>query len=648
MEKQAFVKRLSSCPPREGSAKCTIRRVVVIPLPHADGTPYFSRMPFLAQFETLVDIYQASVRAYANRELFGTKRGSVWQWTTYGEFGSRVEQFRGGLASIGVGAGDVVAIISNNRVEWAIAAYAAFGLGAPIVPMYEAQSDKDREFILRDSGAKVLIVANEAILKRTAHLLEGGKLATIVIIDGTGQGIASEDRVVTFRSLLNKKEQGPIQPNKHDLACLLYTSGTTGNPKGVCLSHYNLASNISAMHQVLPLERSDRSLSFLPWAHIFGQTVELHGLFSMGASIAIAESVDKIIENLAEVEPTVLCSVPRIFNRIYGGVQKQLSEKPQAVQLMVKEALKVTAKERAGERISLPEHLLLSTVEKLVFSKVRAKFGGRLKYAFSGGAAISKDVAEFIDSLGVTVYEGYGLTETSPILTANSPQNRKIGSVGRSIPGVRIEIDTSKSDKVLTGRDKFTKIEGEVVGYGPNIMQGYYNRPEENAAVFTKDGGFRTGDLGYLDPYGYLYITGRIKEQYKLENGKYVSPGPLEEDIKLSPYVANLMIYGDNKSHNVALVVANMDAVREWAGTSGVSVARPELLLEEPRVRQLFRDEIAKRSGEFKAYEEIRDFALISEDFTTENNMLTPSMKLKRRAVWAAYGDKVEALYTKK
>src|SRR5262249_48787010 len=281
-----------------------------------------------------------------------------------------------------------------------------------------------------------------------------------------------------------------------------------------------------------------RSLSFLPWAHSFGQTVELHALISMGASLAICESVDKILDNLAETKPTLLFSVPRIFNKLYAAVQKQISTKPALVQAMVKKALATRAKQRKGEQVSFGEGLVLALTDKVVFSKVRARFGGALKYAFSGGAAISTEVAEFIDGLGITVYEGYGLTETSPIATANWPNNRKIGSVGKAIPDVTISIPG----------------DGENGMPGPNTLVRYHNRKEDNEAAFAPDGGFRTGDMGRLDSDGFLYITGRLKEQYKLENGKYVVPTPLEEQLKLSPYVANVMVYGDNRPYNVALI----------------------------------------------------------------------------------------------
>ncbi len=372
-------------------------------------------------------------------------------------------------------------------------------------------------------------------------------------------------------------------------------------------------------------------MSFLRWAHPFWQTVALQGLFSMGASLAICEAVDKIIDNLAETQPTLLFSVPRIFNKLYSGVQKTISEKPELVQKMVKSALATRAKQRAGGEVSLGEGMVLALTDKIVFSKVRARFGGKLKYAFSGGAAISKEVAEFIDGLGITVYEGYGLTETSPIATANWPGNRKIGSVGKPIPGVRVDI----SD------------EGEIIVHGPNVMMGYHNRKEENDAVFTSDGGFRTGDMGKVDPDGFVFITGRIKEQYKLENGKYVVPTPLEEQIKLSPYVLNAMVYGDNKPFNVALVVANLEAVKRWAQENGVS-ASGDALLEDKKVRELFKKELDHYGEKFKGFEEVRDFALVSEDFTAENGMLTPSLKVKRREVLKKWSGLIEELYTKK
>jgi long-chain acyl-CoA synthetase len=618
-------------------------------------------MAFEARFNTLVDIYDHATRAYAERPLFGTKRGSRWEWTTYRDFATVVDKLRGGLASLGIARGDCVAIVSNNRVEWAALAYACYGLGAAFVPMYEAQHPKDWEFIVNDCSAKALVVANDAILEKARPLLDSiaslGHMISLAPVNGAG---GSDKRITSYQALLDAGKQAPpIRPALEDTATLIYTSGTTGNPKGVILTHYNIASNISAVHEVFPMEAADRSLSFLPWAHSFGQTCELHVLFSAGASMAICESVDKIIDDLAEVQPTLLLTVPRIFNKLYTAVQKQLASKPKPIQALVKKALEVTAKERTGTRLRLHELAVLKLVDKLVFEKVRARFGGRLKYVISGGAALSRDVAEFIDSLGIVVYEGYGLTETSPIATVNWPSEKRIGSVGRAVPGVRIEIDKATGEKKpaepaqggpqACRGGKPARFEGEIVVYGPNVMKGYYKRPEENAAVFTPDGGLKTGDMGYLDAHGFLYITGRIKEQYKLENGKYVVPTPLEEQLKLSAYIANVMIYGDNRPYNVALVVANADAVKEWARANGVPGADDfDALVKNAAVHDLLTKEIDKYGETFKGFEVVKDFAIVSQDFTTDNGMLTPSLKLKRRKVLEVHGKTLEELYAKK
>ena len=595
-----------------------------------------------AKYETLVDIFNASSKSFGPSPFIGQKKAGSWQWTTYRDFSEMVEKVRGGLAALGLQRGDRLAIISNNRLEWAVSAYACFGLGVAFVPMYEAQLEKDWEFIVKDCDAKALIVATDAILEKTKGFLGTIPSLKHIINFGGANGADKGQGITTYKALLEAgKTAAAITPAKNDTACLIYTSGTTGDPKGVILSHFNIASNVQAIHECFPMGTDDRSLSFLPWAHSFGQTVELHGLFSMGASLAICEAVDKIIDNLAEVQPTLLFSVPRIFNKLYGAVQKQISSKPSLVQNMVKAALRAKGKQRTGETLGFGDGIVVALTDRLVFSKVRARFGGRLKYAFSGGAAISKDVAEFIDSLGVTVYEGYGLTETSPIATANWPGNRKIGSVGKAIPGVKVMIDAG--DGTFTTKEG---VEGEILVYGNNVMQGYHNRKEENDAVFTKDSGFRTGDMGRLDKDGFLYITGRIKEQYKLENGKYVVPTPLEEQLKLSPLITNVMVYGDNKPFNVALVVANVEGVKEFARAKGLG-GDVDALLKNDAVRARFAEEIKRYGEHFKGFEEVKDFALIAEDFTEKNGMLTPSLKVKRREVLKKWGDTINALYAK-
>ena len=590
-----------------------------------------------AKFETLVDIFQQSTRSFGPRPLFGEKKNGQWTWMTYARFGQMVDDLRGGLSQLGVTTGDKVAVISNNRHEWAVGAYATYTLGAAYVPMYEAQLDKEWEYILNDCGAKVVLAATDSIATKLAALKPNlPKLEHIIRFTGT------ESERDTFAGLLKRGAETPSpisHPKPSDMAGLIYTSGTTGNPKGVMLSHANLARNVGAIHECFPMQQEDRSLSFLPWAHSFGQVVELHGLYSMGASMGIAEAVEKIIDNLAEVQPTLLFSVPRIFNRIYDGLQKRLAGEKPVKRMLFMRGLEVARQRRAledkGEKSMLVD-VQHAFFDKVVFSKVRARFGGRLKYAFSGGAAISREVAEFIDNLGITVYEGYGLTETSPIATANYPGNRRIGSVGKAIPGTRVEIDRSE-----TGDPK----QGEIVIHGHNVMMGYYNLPDENGKVFTGDGGFRTGDMGFVDDAGYVWITGRIKEQYKLENGKYVVPVPIEQAISLSTFVTNCMLHGANKPFNVAIIVPDMDSLKKWATEKGLDTTSIPELLKRPEVQALYREQIHECTKDAKGYEKPQRFLLISEDFSVANDMLTPSLKLKRRTVLSRYGEAVEELY---
>ncbi|MGK3992236.1 AMP-dependent synthetase/ligase [Sorangium sp. So ce1024] len=599
----------------------------------------------MAKLENLVQLLDRSLNLYGPRPLFGTKADGHWSWITYSEFGQLVARFRGGLASLGIQRGDRVAIISNNRVEWAVAAYACFSMGVAVVPMYEAQLPSEWAFIINDCEAVAALVATPQIYDKCRDLPEKApSLKHIVcLFEPPGADGAPGAQTTSYAALLAAGEKSPapaIEPTAADMACLIYTSGTTGNPKGVILSHGNIASNVCAVLDLIPFGSADRSLSFLPWAHSFGHTAELHVMVTVGGAMALSESVDKIVANLAEVSPTVLMSVPRIFCRIYEGVQKQMTEKPAIIQTLFRAGLRAATKQNRGEPLGLVERLTLAVADRVIFSKIRGKFGGKLKYAISGGAALAHEVAEFVDALGITVYEGYGLTETSPVVAVNYPGARRLGTVGKPIPGVRVVIDRSATqDAAQDARH------GEIVVYGPNVMVGYYKRDEENKAVMTEDGGFRTGDLGYLDDDGYLHITGRIKEQYKLENGKYVAPAPIEEKIKLSPLINNAMVYGDNRLFNVALIVPETAALAEWAKGEGLTFDAPAAMLKHPRVIARVQEEVDRCLSGGKGFEKIKKVVLAEEDFTSENGMLTPTLKLKRRVVLQKYGPVLDALY---
>jgi long-chain acyl-CoA synthetase len=590
------------------------------------------------KISTLVDLISQSVVSFPDNELFGHRSADGdWEWTSFSEFGDAVELARGGLASLGVEKGDRVAIISDNRVEWAVGAYATYTLGASWVPMYEAQTQKDWKYILEDAGAKVLFAATDGIRAQVEEIqAELPSLSTIVVIDDPAGGNA-----IDYTELLARGRENPAgiaAVASSDMAGLIYTSGTTGSPKGVMLSHANIASNINALVEIFPLETDDRSASFLPWAHSFGQTLELHTLIFFGASMGLT-SARTLTRDMPEIKPTVLVSVPTVFNKVYDGLKKMMEAEGGIKQTMfnaaISNALKREQLAKQGKRsrwIDLQNDLF----DKLVFSKVRDAFGGRLKYAFSGGAAISTDVAEFISAVGITVFEGYGLTETSPIATANIRTARRVGSVGKAIPEVSIEIDTD-----ITGDPEI----GEIVVHGPNVMMGYYNLPEANDEVFTPNGGFRTGDLGHLDDDGYLFIRGRIKEQYKLENGKYVVPSPIEEQLQLSGFITQVMVYGEQRPYNVAVVVPDVEYLEKWAAEKGLDTSDLATLLADAEVTELYKTEINRAQSSIKHYERVRDFVLESEEFTPENGMLTPSLKVKRRAVMAKLGSEIDALY---
>jgi long-chain acyl-CoA synthetase len=588
-----------------------------------------------SQYTNLSELLSTSVERFADNPLFGVRvEKDSWRWTTYRTFGEDVARARASLASMGVEAGDRVAFIADNGVPWAVVAYGAYTLGALFVPMYEKQQDADWKHITSDCGAKVLFAANDRILERIdAFRSDIPTVESIVVID--------PEHGPNFDAFLELGADTPVDPThpgSDDIAGFIYTSGTTGQPKGVMLSHGNITSNVNAINEVFPLDPSDRSASFLPWSHAFGQTVELHTLISMGASTAITNA-KTLVRDMPEVKPTILVAVPTMFNRMYDGISKFVEGQGGLIKTVFTAAMTNEArrKEMAARGVTTRWVELKHRVfDRLVFSLIRGGMGGRLKYAFTGGAAISEQVADFISAIGVTVYEGYGLSETSPVVSANTREARLVGSVGRAIPGVTIRIDAAVTDEDDVG---------EIVVYGPNVMTGYYNLPEKTAEAVDPDGGFRTGDLGHVDEAGFLHIRGRIKEQYKLSNGKYVVPSPIEEQLQLSGFIQNVMIYGEQRSYNVAVIVPDMKAVNKWAEAEGLDTADREQLLASSEAQHLFAAEL-KRFGEpVKHYERPKGFVIEPEEWTPENGFLTPSLKVKRRIVLSTYADDIAAIY---
>jgi long-chain acyl-CoA synthetase len=520
-------------------------------------------------------------------------------------------------------------------VEWAIAAYATYGLGARFIPMYEAELDRIMKYIIADSGVKLLLASSEDIYARVKDFpneIEG--LEKIYVLEGEG-----DNSMAALEKTGAASPVPSVKPDPGEIAGLIYTSGTTGNPKGVLLTHYNLASNAVASSMSLPknVGEGDRTLSFLPWAHSFGQTAELHMLLNFGGQTGFAESPQTIVDDLALVRPTLLIAVPRVFNKVYSGLKDRMEKEGGLPKFLFDMGIACAAAKRAGEG-GLLNGLKLALVDKLVYSKVRAKFGGRLKMALSSSAALSPDIADFFWDIGIPVCEAWGMTELSPAHTVNTVDNNKPGTVGRPIPGCSIKIE-----KVAEFDDER---EGEIIAYGPNVMLGYHNLPEETKKVLRADGGLHTGDRGWVDDEGYLHITGRIKEQYKLENGKYVFPAGIEESIKLSMFIESAMVKGANKPYNVAAIVPDWLTTLPWAEEQGLG-QDPESLVKDPKLIALIETEVEKMCNEcdIASYERPKKLLILPEPFTPENGILTPTMKLKRREVDKRFGEMIENLY---
>ena len=587
--------------------------------------------------DNLVELFENSVKRFPDRPFLGTKnKQGEYEWVTFQEVGRRVDNLRAGLAGLGIQRGDAVGIISNNSTDWAVGHYATVGLGAIYVPMYEAELVQVWEYIIKDSGVKVLFVSKPDIYEKIKDFPSRiPSLEKIFLIPGQGEGTMSE--------LEKTGEKNPVKsiyPDPEEVAVLIYTSGTTGDPKGVLLMHMNWTSNHHARVKAYPgYDHNDRSLSLLPWAHCFGLG-ELHTFTAMGASTGFMENAKTVVSDMAKIRPTMLIAVPRIFNKVYDTIITRVNDEGG-----IKKALFDTGVEAAKKRRELAEQgkssffvdLKFKIIDKIVFQKIRNLFGGRLRASMTGSAAMNPDISRFFHDIGIPLYDAYGLTETVPGITMNGPTKFRIGSVGPAMDKIRVVIDKSVSEP---GAD-----DGEIICYGPNVMKGYHNKPEATREVMTPDGGVRTGDRGRFDEDGFLWITGRIKEQYKLENGKYVFPAALEEDICLNHYVQNAVISGANKPYNICMIVPEPAALEEYAKKNNLQ-ADIQSLVEREDIQDMIKKEILDAlKGKYGNYEIPRKFLFLSEPFTLENSMLTQTMKLKRRNITEKYKDQIEALY---
>ena len=589
--------------------------------------------------DNLVEWWIESEKKFSGNVLFWVHDGQGGlNSITYGEIGKRIANARGGLARLGIGEGDAVGIISPNRPEWAVLAFATYGRNGRYIPMYEKELLQTWKYIIRDSAVKFLLVSTPEIYEQVKDFSSDiPSLENIYIMDSE-----TENSLAALEKMGEESPVEPIIPGYDDVAVLIYTSGTTAEPKGVLLTHGNLTYCSRAGYRIYPeLNQSQVGISMLPWAHSYALSGELNNWIQFGGSLGFMRDVTTLADDLKIVKPTYLISVPRVFNKIYDGIQLKMEDAGglkkklfDAACATAKEKRELADKGQSSAGVNFKHKLL----DKLVFTKIRDAMGGRVTGALTASAAMNKEIAEFFYDIGIPTYDCYGLTETAPAVTMNSPEDWRIGSVGKVLEGQKVVIDQSISEE---GAD-----DGEIIVYGPNIMKGYHNKPEETAAVLMPDGGFRTGDRGRFDEDGFLWITGRIKEQYKLSNGKYVFPAVIEEEIKLIPEVANTMVYGDGKPYNICLVLPDFEVAARWAAREGVS-AGPDELLRNEKFKEMLTGVIKNHLNKtFGRYEIPEKYLFLREDFTVENKMLTQTMKLKRREVLDNYADDIDRLYS--
>ena len=589
---------------------------------------------------TLNQLFFTAVDRHANLPFaFRSKVAGTWLPITHRQAAERVQAISLGLRELGVQPGDRVGIVSENRPEWALTDYACLAARAADVPIYPTLTAKQTEYILHDSESVAVCCSTDEQVAKVLEVRAGlPGLKHVIAFDAsvkrtgvlTLAEVEAKGRAASSKYPDWKREALAVQPD--DLATLIYTSGTTGDPKGVMLSHHNIWSNVQAVLQIIPIGTDDSCLSMLPLSHSYERMVD-YTLFQAGVLINYAESFDTVAANLQEVKPTVVLSVPRLYEKVYARVlENALSGSA------IKRAIFFWAK-RAGEDwathhlagLRVPGGLAFKKkiADKLVFSKLQARTGGRIRFFVSGAAPLSADIAKFFYSAGLPVIEGYGLTESSPVLTLNPLERIKLGTVGKAIPGVEL---------------KFAA-DGEILARGPNIMKGYYKLPDATRETVDAEGWLHTGDIGEIDSDGYLKITDRKKELIKTAGGKYIAPQPIEAMVKRNKFVTNAVLYGDRRKYPIVLVVPNYDNLERWAKERNLSYTSRAQLITLPDVHAKIEREVMGAVRELAKFEMPKKVLLIENDFTIEAGELTPTLKVKRRVVEKRYKELIDRVY---
>jgi len=589
-------------------------------------------------YGTLPSRFLNAVDKLPNPRAQMSRRDGRWESISSQEFLRRVAGLSTAFVELGVKPGDRVGLFAANRPEWHTADFAITGAGGVTVPVYFNESPDRMVYILNHSGAKVIFVAGQAQLQKVLQRrAEFPTLEQIIVADG---GADPPSDCLRYETLIASAGDADVaayrlrasQVLPGQLASLIYTSGTTGEPKGVMLTHTNFCSNVTDVGHDFKLNPSeDLALSFLPLAHVYGRIVDYICLFQ-GATIAYVDNMDGVALALLEVRPSVIAAVPRFFEKIYVRIVEQGSQNTGLKRLIFDWALRIAETAvhwRSGEGpAGLAVKLQWKLADSLVYKKIRVGTGGRLRLVCSGGAPLSKDLADFFWSVGIPIYQGYGLTETSPIVSSNYPENRN-GSSGKPIANVQVRIAE----------------DGEILVKGPCVMQGYFQNPDATREVLSEEGWFATGDIGYLDKGNYLFITDRKKDLLKTAAGKFVAPQPIENTLKTSPYILNAMIIGDKRKFVTALLVPNPTTLAARAAEHGIKFASNAEMAAHPFVRSLIDSEVKRLTANLAQYESIKRFALLPDDFTFDNGSLTFTLKLKRRVVEQQYRDVIESLY---
>jgi long-chain acyl-CoA synthetase len=589
---------------------------------------------------TLNQLFFEAVSKYNRPDALQVKRGGAYQPISHTEVAERVRRAARGLSSLGVRRGDRVAILSENRPEWAFADFACLTIGITDVPIYPTLPGDQIAYMLKDSGAVAVFVSNKLQAEKIREiraLLPALKtvigfddipgLTNMSIADLEKRGAQGENKesTATYR-----EDALTVKPD--DLATIIYTSGTTGEPKGVMLTHDNIYGNVAASRTAIPFEGRDVALSFLPLSHIFERMAGHYLMFATGTSIAYAESIDTVPANLVEVRPTLVLSVPRLYEKMFARVLETALTGGFLKKNIFFWARGV-ADRWANEKLAgkEPGGLLASQyaiAQKLVFSKLKARTGGRLRYFVSGGAPLSPDINKFFFAAGLTILEGYGLTETSPVITVNTPANFRIGTVGKVVDGVEVKIAD----------------DGEILTRGPYVMKGYYNKPDATREAIDPEGWFHTGDIGELND-GFLAITDRKKDLIVTAGGKKVAPQPLENKVKTNKYVAQAVMIGDKRKFPSMLIVPNFDQLERWAAKRNIIWTDRAQLLRMPTIQAKMEKEVNEELAGAAHFELPKKIGLVEHDFSIERGELTPTQKVKRKAIDKNYKALIDSLY---